>query len=189
MKVITEFPVYIDSRLVGGTDWLNLDGSSAQSDILAFQKFANSKGYSPRLVEDGVWGRKTKAAFSALGSQFGAPLVTSSQTILPTPNTTTAPTPTATQQAEAKKKGFNWDKAKGVWVKAGELGITDKLLGLFGITPKPDSSMPDVSTGVTDVAPTEKKGMSKTTKLLIAGAGVLVVGLIIFAATRPKKGK
>ena len=50
--------------------------SSSQSsanrpdDILAFQKFANSKGYTPKLVEDGLWGPKTSKAWKKWGSSF-----------------------------------------------------------------------------------------------------------------------
>jgi hypothetical protein len=31
--------------------------------VLAFQKFANSRGYLPKLVEDGLWGPKTAEAW------------------------------------------------------------------------------------------------------------------------------
>lgn len=192
MKVITEFPVYIDSKLVGGTDWLNLDGKN-QKQVLDFQQYANKRGAN--LKEDGLYYREdgkksnTAKAYDLYGADWEKTLISTPSTGATPPPAPTAPAPTPTQQAEAKKKGFNWDKAKGVWVKAGELGITDKLLGLFGITPQPDSTLPDVSTSGTGVAPTEKKGMSKTTKLVIVGGGILVVGLIIYAATRPKKGK
>lgn len=203
MKVITEYPVYIDSNLVGGTDWLNFDSNgkpTTKEETKRFQDWLDANkpgwaaGYTGGVLKGGSgygkypFGPSTQNAWVSYGAEFAKSIgqvVTSSQTV--TPTSTGAATPTATQQAEAKKKGFNWDKAKGVWVKAGELGITDKLLGLFGIAPKPDSTLPDVSTGGTEVAPTEKKGMSKTTKLVIVGGGILVLGLIIFAATRPKK--
>jgi hypothetical protein len=40
------------------------------NNTLAFQKFANLKGYTPKLKEDGVWGSKTAAAWSAWGSDY-----------------------------------------------------------------------------------------------------------------------
>jgi hypothetical protein len=38
--------------------------------VLAFQKYANNKGYSPKLTEDGIWGSKTAAAFKVYGDWF-----------------------------------------------------------------------------------------------------------------------
>lgn len=40
------------------------------SDVLAFQKYANGQGWSPKLVEDGIFGSKTKAAWASLSSSF-----------------------------------------------------------------------------------------------------------------------
>ena len=40
------------------------------SNVLSFQKFANSKGYTPKLVEDGIWGSKTSAAWNVWGSEY-----------------------------------------------------------------------------------------------------------------------
>jgi hypothetical protein len=40
------------------------------SNVLAFQKFANSKGYKPKLVEDGIWGAKTSAAWNIWGKEY-----------------------------------------------------------------------------------------------------------------------
>lgn len=44
--------------------------TSKPNNVLAFQKFANSKGYSPKLVEDGKWGQKTSAAWNTLASDY-----------------------------------------------------------------------------------------------------------------------
>jgi hypothetical protein len=43
---------------------------SKPNNVLAFQKFANSKGYSPKLKEDGAWGPKTSAAWTALAADY-----------------------------------------------------------------------------------------------------------------------
>ncbi len=40
------------------------------SNVLSFQQYANSKGYSPKLAEDGKWGPKTSAAWSKLADDF-----------------------------------------------------------------------------------------------------------------------
>lgn len=40
------------------------------SNVLAFQQYANAKGWSPKLVEDGQWGAKTKDAWTKFGAEF-----------------------------------------------------------------------------------------------------------------------
>jgi hypothetical protein len=40
------------------------------ANVLAFQRYANSKGWSPRLVDDGIWGSKTRAAWAKWGADF-----------------------------------------------------------------------------------------------------------------------
>lgn len=40
------------------------------SDVMAFQAYANQQGWSPKLVVDGIFGSKTKAAWASLGSSF-----------------------------------------------------------------------------------------------------------------------
>ena len=44
--------------------------SDKPANILDFQKFANSKGYTPKLKEDGKWGPKTAAAWSSLKNDY-----------------------------------------------------------------------------------------------------------------------
>jgi len=43
---------------------------SGKEKIEAFQKYANSKGYEPKLDPDGKWGPKTAAAWKKWGEQF-----------------------------------------------------------------------------------------------------------------------
>jgi hypothetical protein len=40
------------------------------ANVLAFQRYANSKGWSPKLVDDGLWGSKTKAAWAKWGAEY-----------------------------------------------------------------------------------------------------------------------
>ena len=40
------------------------------ANVLAFQQYANSKGWSPKLVEDGLWGSKSRAAWAKWGADF-----------------------------------------------------------------------------------------------------------------------
>tara|TARA_R110002153_G_scaffold271637_1_gene439289 strand:+ start:300 stop:1238 length:939 start_codon:yes stop_codon:yes gene_type:complete len=45
-------------------------GSDRPDDVLVFQQWANSNGYTPKLEEDGLWGPNTKAAWDAKKSQY-----------------------------------------------------------------------------------------------------------------------
>jgi len=49
--------------------------SNQPTDILAFQKYANGKGWSPALVLDGAWGPKTAAAWASLKTEYLKPVV------------------------------------------------------------------------------------------------------------------
>lgn len=40
------------------------------ANVLAFQRYANSKGWSPRLVDDGIWGSKSRAAWAKWGAEY-----------------------------------------------------------------------------------------------------------------------
>jgi hypothetical protein len=51
----------------------NTNTQGRPTDVLAFQKFANSKGYSPKLVEDGIWGGKTASAWAIWKGDFLKP--------------------------------------------------------------------------------------------------------------------
>lgn len=51
----------------------NTNTQDRPTNVLAFQKFANSKGYSPKLVEDGIWGGKTASAWAIWKGAFLKP--------------------------------------------------------------------------------------------------------------------
>ena len=194
MKVITSNPVYVNKiRVAGEQDWLYVDGSSDKATILAFQKYANSKGWSPKLVEDGKWGAKTQAAAGIWGITFDSGTTSVIPSVAPPVIPSVVPlvvppgaTPTVTQVAEAKKKGFTWDALAGGFVKAKESGLLDTVLGLFG----KGSATPPVSTAAPYIPVTtpveEKPKMSTGVKIALIGGGVLVVGVLIFALTRKK---
>lgn len=190
MKVITAYPIIMDGKTVGNKAYnTTLDYSSAEGDpkiyqmlnaaqTKAFQKYANVKGISPKLTEDGLKGAKTAAAWKIYGDDFykGAMGITSAiQTATTIPATDTS----AANQDKMQKLGYYFDKAKGAYVKLKETGLFDGLLQKLGLAqPTTDAGMPIIEE--------EKKGMSNTTKILIGvGAGILVIGLIVLA-TRPK---
>ena len=127
------------------------------------------------------------------------PAVAATPAVTPLSPLTPLPDPTAAQIADAKKKGFDWDKAKGMWQKAESLGITGSLLGLLGVVPPPttpvaplaNGALPPVSTmPITAQVPAEtdeeKKKRKQKTMIIVSIIGVAVVGTIIFLLTRPK---
>jgi len=92
MKVITTNREIIYSNACGcsGADgYLNVDGNSGSGKILAFQKFANKKGFKDSagkpLVEDGIWGRNTNQAAAVYGKEFDT-LVASDAISIPKKN-------------------------------------------------------------------------------------------------------
>jgi hypothetical protein len=196
MEVITENPIiYIGANDTYDAEiFLALDGSNP-SLVRDFQEWANDK-YKLGLKVDGKSGNKTRSAYKKYGEEYekgnrgiglAKPKVEkpASPTIIPAVN------PTPTQIAEAKKKGFDWDKARGVFIKAQELGIVDALLNKLGITPR--TTTPPVGVDTTfdpSGSPSEEsKGMGTTTKVLI-GVGVLaVVGVILYSVSSGKKAK
>jgi hypothetical protein len=122
MKVITQYPVYIDKKLVGGEDFLSLDGKSSAAEITAFQSWYN-KAYSglQPLVVDGIWGKNTSERYANVGAEYDA-------TLKPTqgkPNTGGAGVGTNAEAAAAQVK-------QGVLDKIGD------ALGLTEDTTKPD---------------------------------------------------
>tara|TARA_R110001606_G_scaffold364042_3_gene518357 strand:- start:464 stop:1423 length:960 start_codon:yes stop_codon:yes gene_type:complete len=50
----------------------NTGGGNRPGDVLAFQKWANANGYTPKLVEDGLWGPKSSAAWNAKKTAYTA---------------------------------------------------------------------------------------------------------------------
>lgn len=59
-----------DGSTGGGTGGGGSANTDRPSDILAFQKFANSKGWKPALVEDGKWGSKTNNAWATWKAEY-----------------------------------------------------------------------------------------------------------------------
>lgn len=195
MEVITENPIiYIGANDTYDADiFLALDGSN-KSLVRDFQDWMD-ENYPTWLngkklnkgAGYGNFGRNTKKAYETYGAlyekdQRGVGISRPKVEKPATPTVIPAVNPSPKQIADAKKKGFNWDKARGVFVKAQELGIVDALLNRVGITPRtPD--MPQVGTegGFTPTGETATP-MSNTTKVLI-GVGVLglIVGIVYIA--------
>jgi hypothetical protein len=199
MQVITENPIiYIGANDTYDADiFLPLDGKSSRKEIEEFQdwmdtnyptwlngkKLNQGEGY-------GKFRKNTQKAWETYGNIYKR--VKLVQNIDPKKNLappTVIPgvNPTPTQIAEAKKKGFNWDKARGAFIKAQELGIIDALLGKLGITPRTTTELPEVGTETGMPLPDgEKKGMNTTTKVLIGVGLIAVIGVILYSTKKSK---
>lgn len=168
MKVITTNREIIYSNACGcsGADgYLNVDGNSGSGKILAFQKFANKKGFKDSagkpLVEDGIWGRKTNQAAAVYGKEFDTLVASDAISIPKTQN----PLPT---KDEPKNKGIG--------------GMLDTMTGLIS---KDETNPPVSATKPPEDAKAAKK--KKMIKIALIGGGLIALGAIIIAISKRKK--
>jgi hypothetical protein len=164
MRVITEYPVYIDKKLIGGEDFLSLDGKSSKAEIKAFQSWYN-KAYSglQPLVVDGIWGKNTAERYANVGAEYDAMLKPKQGK----PNVGVG---------AGIGAGANAGAGAGAEAAAAQSkqGILDKIGEAFGITDDKAAETPD------------KKGMSKTVKYVLIGVGVLAVLGLGYALLKKK---
>lgn len=228
MKILTEYPIRVIKKnklytrkdfqpnyvSVDADEFYGIDGKNVKQ-VKAFQEYVNSRGGN--LVVDGLWFRKdgkksnTQKAYDIYGSQWessvvggSAPIGTTNLSTIPSstsssnPPSATAVPPTATNIEKMKKKGFNWDKAKGVWTKAqgfwgklDETGLLGKAGDYFGLNlgnkQQTDGGAPvDSSELLVETPIEEKKGMSKSMKIGLAVGGAVILIAVIYMATRSK---
>jgi len=183
MKVIAQNRDIIYSNSCGCSNadgYLNVDGNSTSATILAFQKFANKKGFKDSsgkpLVENGKWDRNTNQAAALYGKEFDM-LVASDAIRIPvkTENTGVAsiakgePNPNGTT-AETKK-----DEPK-------KNGIMDTVTALF----KKDETNPPVSATKTPEQEKAEKKKKMIKIALIAGGAIALTTIIILIARKKK---
>jgi len=90
--------------------------------------------------------------------------------------------PTPAQVNDPSNKGKVWDKAKGIFVKAKELGLLDGLLNRIGL-----GGATGGDTGITtQEPPPQEEGGGNTTKILLIAGGALVLITVIILATKSK---
>jgi hypothetical protein len=153
MNIITSNPIITDT-------YSNLDGKSPASEIIAFQRFALSKGADLSYVNkktgklvsgygaiDGIWGQKTADAYAKYGADWEASKNPSSTSGNSSPSVGASTTTNTTTTTDTTSQGGS---------------ETDKS----GTAPK--------------------KGLS-TMAWVGIGAGVLALGIVIYALTKSKK--
>jgi hypothetical protein len=156
MNIITSNPIITDT-------YSNLDGKSPTSEIIAFQRFALSKGADLSYVNkktgklvsgygaiDGMWGQKTADAYA----KFGA----------------------------------DWEASKNPSTTSGSsspsIGASTKTNTTNTTTGTDTTYQEGSETNKSSTAP--KKGLS-TMAWVGIGAGVLALGIVIYALTKSKK--
>jgi hypothetical protein len=179
MNVITNNRIVV----IGSNDtedadiYLALDGSSSKKDIKLFQQYANQRGYTPRLEVDSKWGVETAKAWSVLGKEAQQAYDNAKKV------------KTASKEKGGSSSSDNKQKAKDLANKglktAKDLGIFDLLLSKIGLgqpaeTPVAGNDGPPPSENE------EKKGMSQNMKIGLGIAAALLVGGVIYAATKSK---
>ena len=155
MNIITAYPVYKNGKLISNNFTANTMNYSSANGPVFF----------------GPGGPPPPAQSKPLPGLGGGPLP--------------GATPSAGAISNAQKAGMVWDKARGIFVKAKELGLVDGFLNRLGV--RRDRGQTPITT--TQEPPQTKQPMSNTTKILLGVGGLVVVGLLVYAVTRPKTGK
>jgi len=166
MKVLSEYPVIVQNT----SNFSSLDGTSNSKLVLGFQKWAN-KFKGAKLTEDGKWGKNTSSAWNKYGVDYQK-IAQAGASILNTAAANTSPERT-------DKLGTALNK----YSKVKESGILDTIGSLFGRRPSGSEQGTDYVP-----EPTQQTGMSKGTKIGLAVGGAVLIGVILYFATK-KKGK
>jgi hypothetical protein len=212
MKIITSVPVVVNENPTPGQlyyssngtanggmdDFFDIDGTN-QNEVKEFQTYANTRGAN--LVVDGLYYRKdgkksqTAYAYDMFGADWEKSRLGNVNAYpggaMPPPYSpsyiATQPTgiPYSPQYiASQQSKGLTWDKVKGVWTKAKDLGLIDK--GKEFLMNWTKGKQPDAPIETQPIE-AEKKGMNNTTKILIGVGVVAVVVAIIFSVSKSHK--
>ena len=198
MKVLTTHPIIVDRKRISPKDYyLNLDANNKE-EVKAFQRYAVSKGANldyiskstGKLVSgenaiDGIYGGKTKTAYTTYGAEWEktktATIPTTTTTTTTTPSTTTTTTPSTTTTTTPTTTTTTTDTVKD------EVKVTKDASGnTTTVTTKADGTVTTVVTDKTGkvISKDEKKGMPKALKWgLIIGGGILVLGILVYALT------
>lgn len=218
MVVKTINPVIVngnkESRL---SKYLSFDANgkpekTKPNEVKSFQNFANSKG--AKLVVDGKWGSKSESAWSKYGADYVSQMKSIGNTVAgvfggTSSSSSTTTEPSKEEQIAKAKEGKIWDKAKG-WIQSeqakdllaklqgagGVQGLWGSIKDVFGggtqstggTGSTQTSSEGAYGSGLPDL-PSDKPKWSTGKKIAVFGGGALVLGLVIYFATRPKTGK
>lgn len=201
MKIITSYPVIYRNKVInrGGSEFSNITAASNADSIKSYQTWYNKQSPKTALKVDGKWGPKTSAAWDEKGQAYEKQMLgvaNEAQNMVaglfggmpaaPLPENITVSSPTGEQ-----KKGMFWDKVKGAFVAAKEAGVVDagKNIAKDALKSKTKPTGKGPATGSnSSLAEAPKKGLSKTTKILIGVGILLMVAGIVYKVNKSKKG-
>ncbi len=211
MIVKTINPVIVNGQKESrASKYLSFDANgkpekSKANEVKSFQTFANTKGAG--LTVDGKWGAKSETAWAKYGADYVAMAKALGNTMLgmsTNSGATSTTEPSKEEQIKQAKKGKVWDKAKG-WITSDKAkdalaflqnsgGVKGFLGSIFGGGSSDQgtgsvqtSSEGSYGSGLPTEVPSEKPKWSTGKKVAVFGGGALVLGLVIYFATRPKK--
>ena len=215
MKILSvQNPIIIDNKRVNDdSQYLSAEGINvvlnSPAKTKAFQDWMDTThaGWvqGKNLNKGGGYGNNgpsTSTAWKSYGEEF----VSISKNMMGLgPKPTLPPEVSATDPKGNKKAGMVWDKAKGIWAKADEYGITDKVLGFFGITkPGQTQTQPtneigtvgnvdttDPNAGKKPLTPEEIAAAKKKKTIIIISvvAGVLILATVVILVMKSKAKK
>lgn len=187
-------------------DFFSVDGEhfsyidkNSPTDIKAFQDWLDAKGVKWVKASNaarnngsllnkgggyGVYGPSTANAYAVYGAEWEAKKSGGGDIKVVTngvPKIAAGGSPTVSQIQEQKKKGIIWNKAKGVWVTAKDLGIVDALLNTF--VKKSDTSAIENQ----GLPATESKGGGKLVKTVLVIGGVALGAYIVYKLVKKSK--
>lgn len=188
MIVKTVNPLIVAGKKISNeSKYLNLDGGSSKAEIKAFQDWmdANYPTWLNGVALNkgagyGNFGKNTKSAWVSYGSiydnrkKLGGVMETESR-------------PTGTKMTAQEKL----DKAKGVAESGKGLletgkGIFDTIGGIFGKGKGATTGEPEVLSGGVYGQDNQKQGISKGMKIGLVVGGALLIGTVIYFATKKK---
>lgn len=171
-------------------------------------------GYKNGILNKGAgygkypFGNLTNTAWNTFGSEFVADSKSLGANLFgigtPSISSSTPTEPSKEEQIKQAKKGKVWDKAKG-WITSDKAkdalaflqnsgGVKGFLGSIFGGGSSDQgtgavqtSSEGSYGSGLPTELPYEKQKWSTGKKVAVFGGGALVLGLVIYFATRPKK--
>ena len=186
-------------------EWSNLDGKSSKVEILAFQKYVQTAIHPNAVKLNGRWDLKTKRAWKRYGRRFEdwktknvAGVTDPNNVVNPNGpggterNPSNDPNLSNTDPSGRSRAGAFWDKTQNAWQKAESTGTLDFLRGFLsgdatGNTNQNwDGGLNNNQPYQPTPLPNQRQGMSKGMKIGLAVGGVVLLGTIIYFATKPK---
>ena len=190
MIIKTINPIFVNKKRESAPDkYLSFDASkSTPAQITEFQQWHNLKKYTPALVETGIVDANTTSAIAKYGSAFDTEMAKF---------VSGGNAPTKDEQIKKAKEGKIWDKTKG-WIKSDKAksllfdiggSFFNTILGTGGSTGGGTGGGTGGSTdgGIVTTTPPPPEKWSTGKKIAVFGGVAVVLGVIIYFATKSEE--